>query len=797
MTDTQVPVARHHEETSSLGRWIGQPVRRSEDQRLVRGLGRYVDDFDPARMVHLAIGRCPYPHARLLGIDASGALGVTGVLAVMTGAEVVRRTQPLSVMRPLPDVVRLPFYAMADEVAIFEGQPVVSVVAVSRAVAEDALERVVIDYEPLPHVVDVVAAMDDSSPVVWGVLGSNLIVQNTRDEGEPAARLDAADVVCTDRFRICRVTGLPMEGRAVLASFTPGLETLEVISSTQVPHMHRLQLSLALDMPEASIHLRAPDVGGGFGLKLGIYPEDVIACLHAMELGRPVKWVEDRMEHFRSTTHAREAVHDAAIGLSADGTITALTDSYMVDMGAYNSPFGSPMLSSLMFPGPYRISDCFVQRNVVITNKTPVGAYRGYGQPESNFVREVLLDRAARRAGVDPLEVRRLNMLRPSDFPYRNAGGATYDSGDYVGVLNIAAELIGYDELRQAERRLSDGRLRGVGLSSFVEMTGYPGSAFLGRHGAMYGAHESVTIRLNRAGGADLYTGVSSFGQATETSFAQITASLLGIAPTAVTVHAGDTRGTPYNVGSFASRTTIAGAGAIQAAVGDVRLKALRIAAHLIGAPVDELDIVDGVIRSTRSPELAIDLATVTAEAISGHHLPVGEEPGLESTRYFDPPANAFGYGTAAAVVALDEHTGEFTIDRFLLVHDCGRQVNPTIVEGQLHGGLAQGFGAAFFEEIIYDPDTGQMMNGTMLDYLMPTAADLPSFELAHADNPSPVTPLGVRGVGEAGTIPVAAAVANALCDATWPLPLEINRLPLTAETAWRALEDARARTGR
>ena len=774
--------------------WIGQRVERREDERLLRGLGRFVDDFDPSDLLHMAVGRCPFPHARILGIDVSAARELDGVAAILVGDDVVARTEPSTVLRPLPDVPPLGYYAMAKDVALFEGQPVVSVVAVDRYVAEDALDLIDVDYDPIDHVVDPEAALTQAAPVLHEQLGSNLLVSNPRSKGEPDAVFERADVVIGDRFVINRVTGLPMEGRAVVAHYTPGLRTLEVLSSTQVPYPLRRQLSQALRIPEAQIRVRAPNLGGGFGLKLGVYPEDVLACLHSIDLGRPVKWVEDRMEHFRATTHAREAVHETQIAANRDGRILAMRGVYFVDGGAFNSPFGSPMLSSFLFTGPYRIEDATVERRVVVTNKTPVGAYRGYGQPESNFVREILVDRLARKLELDPVEIRRRNLVAPEDMPWKNPGGALYDSGDYRECLDLAVERIDYREVRarQAELR-GKGRFIGVGLSCFCEMTGYPGSAFLGKHGAQYGAHESVTIRANRSGGADLYTAVSAMGQSTETAYAQICASVLGIAPDEVVVYMGDTVGTPYNTGSFASRTLIAGAGAVDAAASEIRDKALRVAAHLLEASAERLTIVDGTVVAEDDPEIAISLADVAIEAFYGHRLPPGESPGLEATAYFDPTASAFGYGTAAATVEADPRSGEFTIERFVFVHDCGAQVNPMIVEGQIHGGIAQALGAALFEELVYDPETGQLVNGSMVDYFMPTAADLPNFELDHTEVRSPVTPFGVRGIGETGTIPPAAAVANAICDALSPFDVEISRLPMTPELIWRAVERGRS----
>jgi aerobic carbon-monoxide dehydrogenase large subunit len=773
--------------------WIGRRLPRKEDERLLRGLGRFVDDTDDPRMLHMAVGRSPFPRARILAVDASKALELPGVAAVLLGPEVVARTEPSTVLRPLPGVPKLPYSAMAADVALYEGQPVVSIVASDRYTAEDALALVEIDYEPLPHVVDTEGALEPDAPLLHQRLPSNLLVANPREMGDVEAAFARADVVVGDRFSINRVAGLPMEGRGIVAHYTPGLRTLDIRASTQVPHLHRRQLALALRFPEADIRVVASDLGGGFGLKLGIYPEDVLACLHAIDLGRPVKWIEDRTEHFRATTHAREAVHHAEIAATKEGRIIGMRDTYVVDGGAFNSSFGSPMLSSYMFTGPYHVEDAFTERRVAITNKTPVGAYRGYGQPESNFVREILVDRLARLVGRDPAELRRENFLPPEAMPWKNPGGAVYDSGDYRRCLDLALQRVGYEAERERQAALrTEGRYLGIGLSSFVEMTGYPGSAFLGKHGAMYGGHESVTIRANRSGGADLYTAVSAMGQSTETAYAQVCASVIGIHPDEVRVHMGDTLGTPYNTGSFASRTLIAGAGAVQLAGTEVRDKAFRVAAHLLDVPDGRLELADGVFRVVDDPEQRVTLAEVAVQAISGHRIPPGETPGLEATAYFDPTASAFGYGTAAAVVEVDPRSGEFEIERLVFVHDCGLQVNPTIVEGQVQGGIAQALGAALFEELVYDPESGQLANGTMIDYFMPTAADLPFFELDHTETLSPVTPFGVRGIGETGTIPPGAAVVNAICDALDPFRIEINRLPITPEAVWRALEQVK-----
>ncbi|MHA6796315.1 xanthine dehydrogenase family protein molybdopterin-binding subunit [Pseudonocardia bannensis] len=784
---------------------IGISVPRKEDERLLRGDGRFTDDVQPAHLLEMAVARCPYPHARIVSIDTSAAEQVDGVRQILVGADVLARTEPLTVLRPVPGAPKLPYYALAQEVAAHEGQPVVSVVATSRHIAEDAIELIEISYEPLPHVTDTLAALEPDAPVIHpGELASNLLVANPEGAGDPVVRLAEADVVVTDRFHVNRVTGLPMEPRAVVAQWRPGARELTVHSSTQVPHLMRKQLAEVLRIDESSIRVSASDVGGGFGLKLGIYPEDVLAALHAMTLRRPVKWVEDRMEHFRATTHAREAVHDFTIGATADGRITAMTNTYATDLGAWNSGFGSAQLSSVVFTGPYRVTDGYVERRVTVTNKTPIGAYRGYGQPEVNFPIERLVDRLARRLGMDPLELRERNMLRSDELPWKAVSGAVYDSGDYVRCLHMAAEAVDYAGLRRAGRGpRPDGRLVGVGLSSFVERTGYASARFLARRGSQFGAHESVTLRANRSGGVDLYTGVSSIGQSSETAFAQVVCGVLGIGYPAVRVHAGDTLGSPLNTGAFASRTMIAAAGALRDASLAFREKTLRIAAFRLSdggsaGPVDpaDLDVVDGEVVHRTDPRRRLRLSEVFSIAILGQGLPPEEEPGLEVTAHFEPPDAAYSFGTAAAVVAVDPDTGDYDIERFVMVHDAGTAVNPKIVEGQVRGGLVQGFGAALGEELRYDPDSGQLVNGSMMDYFAPTAADVPPIELLHTEVPSPVTTFGVRGVGEVGTIPPGAAVANAICDALADLGVELTRLPLTPESVWQAIRNARTARG-
>ena len=697
---------------------VGRSLLRKEDDRLLRGDGRFVDDIDYTHQLEMAVARCPFPHALVKSIDVSRAMAMPGVQHILTAAMVREASEPLQVLRPVPGAPSLPYYALAQEVATHEGQAVVSIVAASRAIAEDAIDLLDIEYEPLPHVCDTVQALDPGAPVLQpSVLASNLLASNVDRAGDAEQMLASAPIRLEGRFRINRVSPLPMETRGILVTWRPGARELTVHASTQVPHLVRKQLAECLRLDESCIRVSAADVGGAYGQKLGIYPEDILACLHAMALRRPVKWIEDRMEHFRASTHGRESVHDYAVGATQDGRIVAITNHYITDIGGWNSSFGSAQLSSVIFTGPYKVPHGTVERRVALTNKTPVGAYRGYGQPEVNFALEVMVDRLARRVGKDPLDLRLANMLRPEDLPWTTPSGAVYDSGDYVRTLLMAAEAVDYRAARAKTRTpREDGRLVGIGLASFVERTGYASARFLARRGSRFGAHESLTLRANRSGGVDLYTGVSTFGQGSETAFAQICAEVLGIAYDAVRVHAGDTAASPLNTGAFASRTLIAASGAIREAATKFRAKTLRLAAAALECAPDELTIEDQEIRMWNTPARSISRSQVFTRAITGQGIPDDEAPGLEVTAHFEPPSAAFSFGTAAAVVSVDPETGAFSIERFVMVHDCGTAVNPMIVEGQVRGALVQGFGAALGEELRYDGETGQLLSGSMLD---------------------------------------------------------------------------------
>lgn len=791
---TELTVAPETLACTQRTRVVGVPLARKEDERLLRGAGQYTGDTSLRHTAEMAVARSPFPHARIRHIDVSAAAELPGVLHVLTGKEVAAQSGSLGLLRPDAQAPDIPFYGLACERATFEGQGVVSVVAVSRHIAEDALELIDIDYEPLAHVTDIASALADGAPVIYPeTMSSNLLTSTVDGRGDTAARFAEADVVAGGRYVIGRVSGLPMETRAVLAQWHPGARELTVHISTQVPHIIRRQLADLLGLPEGQVRVVARDVGGGFGLKLGVYPEDILVALHAIALGRPVRWIEDRNEHFRATTHARESVHEYRIAARADGRILAMENTYTNDLGAASFCFGASQQSTIVFNGPYRAPDGRVQRQVAVTNKTPVGAYRGFGQPEVNFAYERTIDRLARQLQMDPVDLRIRNMLTEGELPWVNPVGAIYDSGDYEQSLRTAAAAIDYDSQRDGIRGPhQDGRYRGIGFSCYVERTGIRRPGPGERSGAMFGANESVTIRANWSGSLDVYSGVSSFGQGSETAFAQICADCLGIPYEKVTVHAGDTAASPLNTGGFASRTIIAAAGALTQAATRLQEKILRIAAAALDVPdPDSLEVAGDVVRVRGDHATSITVTDICRRAILGELLPPGQPPGLEETAYFAPEHAAYAFGTAVAKVSVDATTGEFDIERLIMVHDAGTAINPTLVEGQVYGGIVQALGATLSEELRYDSDTGQLLNGTMMDYFAPLLPDVPPIDLISTQTPSPVTPLGVRGAGESGTIPVAAAIANALCDALRDFNVELDCLPITPQAVWEAINGA------
>jgi carbon-monoxide dehydrogenase large subunit len=752
--------------------WIGRSLPRREDDALLRGAGRFVADLVRPGQLCAHFVRSPVAHARLLGIDATAALALPGVAGVFTALDVPAGTLPpflwdtppeklVAALRPQLRPCHPPLLA-ADRVR-FAGQAVAVVLAGDRYLAEDAAELVEVDYDPLPAVTDPEAALAPGAPLVHDGWDDNVAVRFEVRHGDAEGALAGAEVVVRERFAVQRQAPLPLETRGALADLGPdGLLTLW--STTQNAHPLRRAVSRVAGLAPERIRVVAPDVGGGFGGKGVLYPEDLLVALLALRTGRPVKWVEDRAEHLRSAIHAREQVHDVELGLDRDGRLLALRDHFLVDSGAFN-PLGLviPYNTIAHLQGPYRVANLEAVATAVLTNKVPAAPYRGAGRPEAVFAVERAIDRAARALGLDPLELRLRNLLRPDELPfragilYRDGEPLVLDGGDYPAALRRAAELADYAGAKATGGR--DGRRLGVGVACYVEGTGI-------------GPFEGAAVRVERDGRVLVRTGACSQGQGHATVLAQVCAERLGVDPGAVTVVGGDTAGLERGWGTVASRSAVVAGNAVAAAARAVRDQAVARAAAMLEVAEADLVVEDGRVAVAGAPERGLGLAELARGAEAG-----GAE--LAAVEYFEPPTVTWANGAHVAVVEVDPATGEVRVLRYAVVHDCGRPINPAIVDGQVHGGVAQGIGGALFEELVYDEE-GQLLSGTLADYLVPTAADVPPIALAHAETPSPLNPLGVKGVGEGGAIPGPAAIANAVEDALAPHGQVVRRTPLS-----------------
>jgi aerobic carbon-monoxide dehydrogenase large subunit len=772
---------------------LGSSVPRKEDYRLLTGRGRYVGDHVVPGMLHAAFVRSPYAHAMVSGVDATAALAMPGVVTVLTaddprvvGVRITARSQ-------LESYVETSQPLLAWPKARFAGEAVAVVVATDRTVAVDAAELVDVTYEPLPVVVDPLAATEaaGSGAVVHRAAPDNVYVRRRFEGGDPDGALASSHLVLDRSYRINRQAGTPIEGRAVVAAWDPGDRSLTLWSSTQIPHVARHALAVLLGLAEHHIRVVAPDVGGGFGVKASVYPEEVVLCLLAMRLGRPVKWVESRSEHMVAAHHARDHAYRVKAGFEADGRLTALVADAVCNAGAYSVyPWTAglePLMAGGLLAGPYRCEHYRCDVSGVATNTAPAGPYRGVARPATVFVMERLLDAAAAQLGLDPVEMRRINLITPEEIPYRAATRLVHDSRTYGAVLDSALKRLDYQGFRATQAAARDeGRLLGVGFAVYNELTGMGGKSSPGPGVTFRPGHEVVTVRMDALGGVSVLTGASAQGQGIETTFAQIAAETLGVSYDDVEVRLGDTATGGFGFGAFASRQAVIGGGAVLLATEAVREKVLRIAAHILEAAPADLTIVNGQVRPIDAPRArSVSVATVARAAyLDTQRLPEGEDPGLEATRSYDPGRGTFAAGAQAAVVEVDPETGSVQVSRFICVEDAGRVYHPTIVEGQVAGAVAQGIAGALFEHHVYDAD-GQLRTSTLADYLVPSAAELPSFELDHLEDPSG-TATGARGVGEGGTLGAAAALANAVSDA---LGVEIDELPLSPETVFRALQ--------
>ena len=769
---------------------IGEPIKRREDPRLITGQGTYVDDLQPPGTLHLAVVRSPYAHARVTRIDASTARKAPGVVAVLTPEEVRQSSEPIPVAARLEGMALPVRYALTGDEVRFVGEPVVAVVAEDRYLAADAAELVEVEYEELPVVVDPERALEEGAALVHEEMRANLCVVSPIGDAEAADRaIEGAEVVIRQRLLNQRLIPNPIEPRAVLAHYEPGPATMTVWSSTQIPHLLKTLLSECVRLPEQRFRVVAPDVGGGFGCKLNVYPEEILAALASRRLERPVKFVETRQENYVATIHGRDLVGHLELAAKRDGTLVGYRVKVIADIGAYQHLLtaGIPTLTAMMLQGVYKIPALYGEILEVFTNKTPTDAYRGAGRPEATYYLERAMDLLAAELGMDPAELRRMNFIQPNEFPFETETGLTYDSGDYEAALDKALAMAGYAELRKEQSRLrGEGRYLGVGMSTYVELCGVGPSSSL-----PWGGWEMGTVRVERTGKVTVLTGVSPHGQGAETSFAQIAAERMGVGMDDVTVIHGDTAQVSAGIGTFGSRSLAVGGTAMVMSLDKVEAKVKRFAAHAMEVQVEDLEFEAGRVFVKGSPAQAMTLPEIATLAYNAVDLPPETEPGLEATSYFEPADCTFPFGAHIAVVEVDPESGAIDLQRFISVDDCGNIINPLIVEGQIHGGLAQGIAQALYEEAVYD-ENGQLLSGSLMDYAVPSADQLPSFELGSTVTPTHLNPLGAKGVGEAGTIGAAPAVVNAVVDALSPLGIAHLEMMLRPQRVWEAIHSAR-----
>ncbi|HEU5465102.1 MAG TPA: xanthine dehydrogenase family protein molybdopterin-binding subunit [Candidatus Binatia bacterium] len=757
---------------------IGASIKRVEDPPLVTGRGCYVDDFNFPGMLHLGFQRSPYPHAKIISIDISKARSMPGVEAVITGSDLSEKLN-LAPSQVLPNMKIPPHPVLARGAVHCVGVPVAVVAARTRAQAEDAAHAIEVEYEALPSVAGAEEALKPCAPLAREELDSNICFTMVKNGGNVEQAFARADHVFTMHIASPRQVALAMEPRGIVVKPDHFGNGLSVWLSTQAPHRARAEIANTLGFPENKIHLIAPDVGGGFGSKGPVYREDIVACHLALKLRKPIKWVATRSEDFVTTIQGRDQAMISEMALRKDGKILGLKVKVVANLGAYlhSSTAGPPQRMLGMACGSYQIQDCRVEIVSVFTNTCPTGPYRGAGRPESVLNIERLLDKAAAVLGMDRLEIRRKNFIQPEQFPYWTGTGVEYDSGDYEKPLREALKISNYDELRrQRDERRRRGELVGLGFSTFVEPSG--GAGF-----------ESGTVRVERTGEITVLTGSSSHGQGHETSWAQIAAELLKTPMEHVTILHGDTHVSQQGTGTFGSRSAVVGGGALAIAAERVIAKAKRIAAHLVEAAPEDIVQSDGGFAVKGVPEKKISWRQIAAAAYSGR-IPPGMEIGLQETAFFDPQREAWGFGTHVALVTIDRNTGKLTIEKLVLVDDCGVVINPMIVEAQIHGGVAQGLGEAQREQMLYDED-GQVQTGTFMNYAIMRAADMPPMILAETVTPNPFNPLGVKGVGECGTNGAPPAVANAVMDALAPLGIDHIDMPYTAPKLWAAIRRA------
>ena len=775
-------------------RYFGAPVTRNEDPRLLAGQALFVDDVELPGLLHAAFYRSPYAHARIKRVDVSRALARPGVIAAYTAADLGDYWQPGPLLVPPPPVAGIVFNArtqvpLAKDKVRHAGESIVLVIAESRYIAEDAMQDIDVDFEPLPAVVDLEQALAPGAALVHADVGSNVAAHVIQRKGDYAAAKQQAHLVVRRRFHYDHGASAPIETRGVVAQWDARAGKLTVWDTTQAPVVIRNGLAAMLNLNEKQVRVVAPFIGGGFGPKIMMfYPEEVLVPWAALQLNRPVKWIEDRAEHFYATTNERNQVHDAEIAVSKDGRIIGIHDVFLHDTGAYD-PYGLtvPLNSQCTLLGVYHVPHYYSEFTAVFTTKTIVTPYRGAGRQHGVFVMERLLDLAAAALGIDGNEIRRRNFIAPDAFPYNNEiiyqdfAPLIYDSGNYAPILEKALELIGYEkfiaEVQPAAR--AAGRQLGIGVVCYVEGTGI-------------GPYEGARVQVQASGKVSVATGIGTQGQGHFTSLAQLAADQVGVDVRDVEVVTGDTDQFYWGAGTFASRGAVVAGNAVNEAAKDVRRKILKLAGEIFECAEDDLEIADGAVHVRGVPANSISLGTLAQRAnpLRGAVKP-GTEPGLESTNYFGPERGATASGAHAMILEVDPETMLVEVQKYVVVHDCGEVINPLILDAQVVGGVAQGIGNAFYEQLIYD-ENGQLVNGSFIDYLLPTALDVPSVTVAHQVTPSPLNPLGVKGAGEAGAIPVGALFAQAVENALAGSGLEVLEIPLSPNRLWELVEAAK-----
>ncbi|MDX6676752.1 MAG: aerobic carbon-monoxide dehydrogenase large subunit [Solirubrobacteraceae bacterium] len=785
--------------TEQAPKHVGQSLRRKEDPRLITGRAQYVDDIAVHGMLHMAVVRSPEAHARIVSIDTSGALAHTGITAVFTGEDMRDLAAPLPHAWAPPGVeVKVPErWPLARGEVKHVGDAVAMVIGEDKHIVVDAAQDVIVEYESLPVVVDVEEALKDEV-LVHQALGTNKTHEWSMGGGDVDAAIAEADVVIERRIVNHRIAGGAIEPRGVIAEYRQG--SLTVWSSTQVPHLLRLFYAVQMGIPEDHVRVIAPEVGGGFGSKLQVCAEETLCAWASKQLSRPVKWIETRSENMAVSHHGRDQVDYVRMAATSDGTITAFHANIIQDCGAYFGLLTAmiPELGAFVQTGCYKIPNVRTDITGVLTNKFITDAIRGAGRPEMTHMLEVMIDQLADELGMDRLELRRKNFIAPGDFPYTTPYGITYDSGNYAGTLDRALEMLDLDALRaeQASLREKGTTLRGVGFSTYTEICGLAPSRAVGPKGfgLGIGLYESALVRVHPTGTVTVFTGASPHGQGHETGFAQIVADRLGTDPSCVEVIHGDTATGPMGLGTYGSRSLAIGGVAAAHAAEKLALKCREIVAFNLEANVDDIEVIGGKFALAGDPDQGMTLAEVAGCAyIDASGMPEGMELGLEQTLIYDPSNFVFPFGAHICVVDVDVVTGKVDVVRWIAVDDCGPAINPMLIDGQVHGGVAYGIGQALYEQVVYD-DRGQLVTGTFMDYALPTAEEIPSFATDRTVTPSPSNSLGVKGIGEAGTIAATPAIVNAVIDALRHEGVSYIDMPLTPMRVWQALEEARGR---